>query len=362
MTNLFEEVDEAIKRQNYQKADQLLQQLLWREPENPWIQFYLARLDEALGNLKSAEELYYQLLKNNSNPKLISLVRQSINRLAEIKQTERQKALSQGSKEIGVLVLETIPSNLKQNAAQKLAKIMQIDVYSARLQLPSRAWRLYRTATMGELQFYADSLKQAEIPSFCVSINAINQLKVYSVNYFQSVNSQATVIYQQKKGEQKSFSFDWSEVSQRVETLLPIFEKCVEMNIKHKLERKTKILDYAQFCDLHLPKRNCILRLCDQKYQFQKGIAFSPQQKSLDRQTTIRENWNYLIKFFQQNLPIISVWSDFNIFAQTALDYREMLNLINSHIDLLRREETPWDATFQLYSGLILVRNGLKID
>jgi hypothetical protein len=117
---------------------------------------------------------------------------------------------------------------------------------------------------------------------------------------------------------------------------------------------------------LHLPQRNSILRLSDRNYQFQQGIALSfnlpdipdtaPQQFPI-RQTTTKKKWHNLLDFLNRQLPQIPVWSDFTSFAQTALDYKEMLGHLPSHIDLFRREETPWDPAFQLYSGLVFVKN-----
>ncbi|MGK7873080.1 MAG: tetratricopeptide repeat protein [Xenococcaceae cyanobacterium] len=360
---MFEQVADAIKRKDYQTAAGLLKRLMQREPENPWVQFYMARLDEATGKLEAADKVYRQLLRTTNNLKIISQARQGVGRLAEIQQKQRQQALAQaksqpGSDELGVLVLEPIHPELKKTAAQKFARIMQLDVYSARLQLPSRSWRLYRTGSVGELRFYISSLREAEIPCFCAPITEIGQLNVYQVNYFQSIAPQATVICQNEQGQQGTLNFDWSEVSRLVEGLIPLFEKTLEIGVRRKLQRKTKTLDYAQFCDLHLPERKSILRLCDQNYEFQQGMTFSPKPESAQAigQTTTRSNWNNLNKFLNQQLPEIPVWSDFTAFASTAMDFREMLKHIEPHINLFRREETPWDAAFELYSGLVFLR------
>jgi hypothetical protein len=77
-------------------------------------------------------------------------------------------------------------------------------------------------------------------------------------------------------------------------------------------------------------------------------------------QATTRKNWNNLLDFLNRQLPNIPVWSDFTSFAETALDFREMLGHLPSHINLVRREETPWDPAFQLYSGLVFLKNVSK--
>lgn len=353
---MLEKIADAIEHEDYASADRWVQQLQQEEPDNPWIEFYLARLQEASGHFPEADIAYRQLLRQTTNPKILSQTRQSIERLSQLERDTREKSLARstaapGSKASGVLVLESVPSEIKQGAAQKLARVMQIDAYSARLQIPSRSWRLYRTGAIGELQFYESALKQEEIPCFAASIEAINQIQVYPVKYFQSVAPQVTAICHSRSEPVRELSFDWLEVTQRVEGLLPLFEECVELDAKRQVQRKTKTLDYVKFCDLHLCQRNTILRLWDRNYQFQQGALLAPVK------ATTSDKWNHLIQFLQQQLPDVPVWSEFTAFAETAIDFGETLKSIETHIDLLRREETPWDAAFQLYSSLIFLQS-----
>ncbi|NES81388.1 MAG: tetratricopeptide repeat protein [Moorea sp. SIO2B7] len=359
---MLEQVADAIKRKDYRSAGQLLKQLKEEQPDNPWVNFYVARFYEAKGKLIAADSLYRQLLRDTTNPKIMSKARQGIARLEAIEQDKREKALAQaksepGSQELGALILEPIAAELKKKAAQEFARIMQIDAYSARLQLPSRHWRLYRTGYIGELKFYASSLKKVNIPCFCIPIKEIGKIHVYRVNYLDSIVPQLTVFCHNENEQMGTFSFDWSEVSQRVEGLLPLFESTWDMDAKRNIYRTTKTLDYAKFCDLHLPERKSILRLCDQTYEFQQGITFFPEMESREPigQTTINKNWHNLINFLNQNLTETPIWSDFTSFAETAIDFKEMLKQIKPHIDLYRRQETPWDAAFQLYSGLVFL-------
>jgi hypothetical protein len=178
-----------------------------------------------------------------------------------------------------------------------------------------------------------------------------------------------TVVCQNAEGQLGTLTFNWSEVTQRVEGLLPLFDEVVDLDARRKLQRKTQTLDYVQFCDLHLFERNTILRLCDRNYQFQQGIAFAPASLQDHygeltaptlHQGTTRSNWNNLLDFLNRQLPQRRVWSDFTTFAETALDFKEMLGHLPSHIDLFRREETLWDPAFELYSGLVFLRNHPK--
>ncbi|MBW4649109.1 MAG: tetratricopeptide repeat protein [Kastovskya adunca ATA6-11-RM4] len=364
---MIEQVADAFKREDYKTAARLLKQLVKEEPKNFWVRFYVGRLHEATGKLDEAEAVYRKLLQGTTNPKIMSQARQGLARLEAMEQEQRQQALTQAtadpnSGEPGVLVLEPIASEHRAIAAQQFARIMKLDPYTARLQLPSRGWRLYRTGAIGELQFYTKTLQQAEIPCFCTALSAIQNINVFSVSYFNNVVPQASVVCQNDQGQLGGLTFNWSEVTARVEGLVPIFEAVLDQDARRKLLRKTKTLDYVQFCDLHLPARNSILRLCDRHYQFQQGIAFSSQQEAVQpiAQATTRINWNNLLDFLSQQLPQTPRSSDFTIFAETAVDFAEMLSHLPSHINLSRREDTPkdsvWDSAFQLYSGLVFLK------
>ncbi len=358
---MLEPITEAINRQDYSMAHQLLQQLGQNEPDNPWITFYTARIQELEGQLTLAKENYHKLLPQAINPKLIAQIRQGIKRIRQQEDSERQQILAeameaQDSQELGLLILEAIPQELKQAAAQKLGKIMEIDPYTARLQLPSRSWRLYRTGAMGKLRFYAQQLQKADIPCFTGLLRDITTLTVHRVLYIESVTPQVTVVYQPQKSQKDILTFHWSDVSQRVEGMLPMFEECVEMGLRRKLQRKTETLDYAKFCDLHLPKQKSIIRFCDQTYHFLEGMSFCDTQQVTDGRGTAHHSWVHLINFINQQLPNRQVWSEFTPFGESAINFQEFLKSIPPHVDLLRREDTPWDAAFQLYSGLAFMK------
>lgn len=367
---MINQVADAFERKDYRTAAGLLKQLVKQEPKNPLVKLYVGRLHEVTGKLESAETVYRQLLQGTTNPKIMSQARQGLGRIEAIEKQQRQQALAQAtadpnSAELGILVLEPMPAEVKQSAAQRFARIMQLDVYTARLQLPTRGWRLYRTGPAGELQYYVSSLRDAEIPCFSASVAKIQALNVFRINYFEDSGTdnhtpQVTVVCQNAEGQLGSLTFNWSEVSGRVEGALPLFDEVVDRDARRNLQRKTQILDYVQCCDLHLPSRNSILRLCDRNYQFPKGMTFSQNpegQQLLPHQTTTRKNWNNLLAFLKCQLPHVPVWSDFTSFAETALDYQEMLGHLPSHIDLFRREDTLWDPAFQLYSGLVFLKN-----
>ncbi|MBW4616879.1 MAG: tetratricopeptide repeat protein [Desmonostoc vinosum HA7617-LM4] len=355
---MIEQIAIAFEQKDYQTAAKLLKQLLKESPENPWAQFYLARLHEVFKKRQQAEKIYRQLLRSTNNPKILTQARQGLRRLQEIEQEERQRAIIQATAEpsdteLGILILKPLSNELKTVATQKFAQIMQLDAYTARLTLPSRGWKSYRTGQVGELKFYGQQLQQAEIPCFWTTIGQIQQIQVFQVKYFLESDPKVTVVCSNQTNQLGSLTFDWSEVTARVVGLLPIFEEVVDRDVRGKLERKTQTQDYAQFCDLHLPSRGSILRLYDNGYEFHQGIEINPQAS----QNTIRINWNNLLDWLEQKLPQVKVWSDFTPFAQTVLDQTEILSRIKSHIHLFRREETNWDSAFHLYSGLIFMND-----
>ena len=359
MALMIEQVAIAFERKDYPTAAKLLKQLLKESPENPWVQFYQGKLYEVANKRRDAEKIYRQLLKSTANNKIVSLARQGLQRLREIEQEEKQRAIAQATAEPcdteqGVLILEPFSSELRATAAAKFAQIMQLDLYNARLVLPSRSWKFYRTGRVGELKFYGTQLQQAGIPCFWTAISTIEQIQVFQVKYFSEFQPQATVICSNHANQLGSLTFDWSEVSARVVGLLPIFEDVVDVGAWRKLERKTQTQDYIHFCDLHLPGRRCILRLYDQGYEFQQGVQITP----VSSQNTTRINWNNLTDWINSHLAQVKVWSDFTHFAESVLEQKEMLRNIQSHIHLYRKENNNWDSAFHLYSGLIFMRLG----
>jgi hypothetical protein len=72
-----------------------------------------------------------------------------------------------------------------------------------------------------------------------------------------------------------------------------------------------------------------------------------PQEKG-----TSYDQWQRLLAILQEQLPTVKVWNEFKLFAETALDFKELLKLVDPHIHFLRREETEWDEAFHLYSSL----------
>jgi len=354
---MFESIEAAFDRQDYKTAAHLLKPLRQQNPDHPFVQLYVGRLYEESGKLTAATAAYRQILQVVTNPKVVSQARQGLQRLEAIAQAQKVEAIAQATADpnnakIGFLILEPIEGDAPQAAAQNFARIMKIDPYMARLQLPSRGWRLYRTGAIGELAWYGQELRKAGVPAFWTSLESLQGLRVLRVNYLQGVSPNATVICQNEADQTGTLTFDWAEVNHRVEGLLPIFEDVVDLDSRKKLMRKEKTQDYVQVLDLHLPKRRCILRFCDRAYQFQQGVIFE-QDAMPNHQATTRMRWNALTQFLGDRLAAVPSRSDFIPFAETTQEHLAFLQDFPTHINLLRKAPTYWDAAFQLYSGLI---------
>ncbi|MCU0526457.1 MAG: tetratricopeptide repeat protein [Elainella sp. Prado103] len=361
---MLEQLVAAFDRQDYKTAAALLQQLQQQTPDSPWVKLYAARLREVAGKLESAKSLYRQLLQGAANSKVIAQARQGLQRIGEQEQAKQRSTIAESepsapASEPGVLILEAIDLAHRQTAAQQFAAILKLDAYTARLLLPSRGWRLYRVGPIHELQTLGQALQRASIPTFWRSLSTIQAIRVFRVHSISAIAPQISVICANEAGQLGSLGFNWSEVSNRVEGRLPIFEEVVDRRAWNQLTRKEKTQDYAQVIDLHLPNRGCILRFADWSYQFQQGIVFDANQDgSLPTpQSTNRLRWNQLVHFLDDRLVMVPVWSEFPQFAETALEHLTFINSLPAHIDLFRKAPSKWDLAFQLYSGLVLEQN-----
>jgi hypothetical protein len=363
---MLEPIIQAIEAKNYRTASQLLKTHLQNNPQDLWAQFYWGYLRELAGQREPAEKIYRSVLKQTTNRKLTQQARQAIQRLHDTEKQQRQQAIAQAravpeNAIAGCLVLEPVDANVKTRVAEKFARLWNLDAYTARLHLPSRGWRFYRTGAIGELQVYRDELAAIGVPSFCATLQQIQAIEVFRVEQIKMSpqNPQAIATCRSADNRSGELSFQWSEVKQWVEGALPILESVVDVDAWNRLIRKDKTQDYAQILDLHLPGRACILRCFDQTYQFHPKSERLNQPLGLASPlsgTTNRQNWNQLLATMQASLSTTPRQRHFKIFADSALDFAEFLKLIHAQVDLLRHKETLWDEAFHLYSTLNFAR------
>ncbi|NCJ07510.1 hypothetical protein GS597_13530 [Synechococcales cyanobacterium C] len=362
-----QDIAEALARQDWVEAAQHIQAL---PAEDPWRLLYQGQLYEGQQEWSLAESTYRQLLQSDVVPKLMREARQGIQRIQDsqtAQQEQQQERIQQqiaqtvaaGSTEPGVLILDAIAPEQKTEAARHFATIMQTDPYTARLQLPSRGSRLYRSGAIGELQGYGQALIDAGIPAFWATLKQIEPIKVYAVRYFVSIEDpvEVKVVKPDAGGASKSLTFSWSEVSQWVEGQLPILEEVVDLTPRGKLQRKIQTQDHAQVWDLHLPQRQCILRFYDAIYHFHEGVQLAElASQTTGGQRSSWAHWQGFAALLAQKLGDRPAWKDFTPFAETAVDHPDTLNRLSSHIHLLRRIDSDWDPAFHLYSSLAFLR------
>lgn len=361
---MLDQIAAAFQDRNYHRVVQLLRALKQQDPENPWVQFYTGRLYEASGRAKMAETIYRQLLRQVESPKLVSQARQGLQRFETLEAERRQQAIDRAMADpdqgqLGLLVIEPIAVSARSRVAEQLARILRLDRYTARLLLPTRGWRPLRTGRIGELQVYGRELQAAGVQSFWVSLAAIERIRVFQVQFFQSLAPTATVIYRDEIGQRGELTFPWSEIARRVEGQLPLFEQVVDLDARGKLKRKEQTQDFAHLYDLHLPDRRCILRLCDRNYQFSKTLT-DGKTRALEEEhqlLTVRSQWNDLLDQLDQQLSQAPTYSDFTAFAEIAREQIGIINHLEPHIQLLRRQESSWDTAFHLYSALAFLRS-----
>jgi hypothetical protein len=355
-------IETALQSENHTEVMRLLGTL---DQQESWTQLYWARLWETTQKEDQAESAYRNLLRQAENPKLTLAARQGLERLKMQRTQSRKAAIAEAiadpvKTETGVLVLAPMPLAQKTESAQAMAQIMNLDPYAARMLLPSRGIRLYRVGAVGELEFYGQQLKARGIPVFWLPLSKLQTVAVYPVLHFESVEGKVQVSIQPTEAnqEQKSIQFAWSDVAARIEGQIPIFEEVVNRDAHGKFLRKEATQDHANFCDLHLPKQNCILRFSDAVYQFHRGVRLD-SQSTLDqplKHNTAWANWRQLSGLLSQKLPQQPVYSDFESFGEAALDYPELLSKLTPHINLFRREESDWDPAFELYSTLLFLK------
>ncbi len=350
---MLDQVVAAFEHQDYQTASQLLKELLKRSPQDPWVQFYVGRLQEVSGKAKAAEGIYRQLLKSQTNPKLIAQARQGLQRLGGVRASKPQAIAvprQAGSANPGFLILSAVAHEDRGHLGQCFAHVTNLDAYTAKALLPSRGWKLYRAGAFAELQDLGEALKAVGIPVFWAAASELEAIQIFQVSHFSTLEPNPVVVCKNNAGQLGSLSFAWSEITQRVEGVLPIFSQVVELGYRDRPEWKDKVEDYAHFCDLHLSSRRCILRIHDSRYNFKQGALASFEAD------TIRQRWNHLLTCLTQQIPQAPIWSDFIAFAETVDDFTVPLSRLKPQLFLSRAEDCYLDSAFHLYSTLAFLK------
>jgi hypothetical protein len=367
LENLISMFEQQLGRKDLPAATQTLQQLLKVNPNAPQVQIATADLYKIAGNPEQAETIYRDVLKSCTQTKLLAQARKGLKEIEDADLKQHQDGIAQaiaavGGQNLGFLAIHPVPGDRKQDAAAKLAKIFRIDLYTAKIQIPSRNLKVLRIGRLGEMQFYGQNLTDAGIPALWTSLSAISAINVHTVAYFEPAPDKSGIyaVCSPEPGKDRNpyqIKFSWSDVRQRVYGLLPTYGEVVTVDAKHQLVRKQEVLDLVRICDLHLQAQNCILRFHDNCYQFAEGIQFEVKRSLEHIAPTVEERWQSLITWLSNSTPQVQGKDDFNDFAEMLLAYPDFLKEIDPKIDLFRAQESLWDNCFQIYSGTIFQCN-----
>ncbi|MBE9060154.1 hypothetical protein [cf. Phormidesmis sp. LEGE 11477] len=354
----------ALEVHDYQQATRLLKQWQQQEPSSLLMRLYAAKLHEQTNKLDTAQKTYLALLKQSTSTKIIRQARAGLQRIENAQQLAKAQALEQAKatadgKELAILAIASLPTAAstqsasatqstsspvtRQAAIDSIAKVFNLDPYTARQKLPSSGFRIHRLGPLGAVNYYA---QQLAAPAFCAKISQIKSLQTFQVTHFEALLPSPLLVCKNTEGQLGKISFDPAEVSQIVSGQLPIFEQVADLGNWGKTVHKEKVQDYAQVLDLHLPGRQIVLRLCDRLYQYQKGVALSATAE-----LNSRILWNGLRSHLLEAIDGTH-HSDFTKFGKSALEFIPLLPAIAPNLDLDRRAPSDWDLVFHLYSSL----------
>ncbi|MGB7487139.1 MAG: hypothetical protein WA901_13180 [Phormidesmis sp.] len=354
----------ALEASDYSQVAVLLKQWQQREPQNPSLRLYAAKLQEQTQRLEAAEKNYTKLLQQSTHRKIIAQARAGIERVRQLRADERQAALAsaravEGALESTILAIAPPLSANRTQSIRGFAQLFNLDAYTARMKVPSSGFRIYRVGGWGELSYFQRQLAAQQTPALCVRADDIKSLQTFQVLHFEALSPQPTVICKNVDKQLGRLSFDWAEVAQQVRGQLPIFEQVIDLGSRGRTVHKEKVQDYAQVIDLHLPEREIVLRMCDRFYQYQKGVSLTSSAE-----INSRIQWNQLTASIQsatdQAQPNSMQHNDFTHFGKNALEFINLLPAIHPNLDIDRRAPSDWDLAFHLYSSLSYFSNAAR--
>ncbi|PSN14395.1 cyclic nucleotide-binding protein [filamentous cyanobacterium CCT1] len=352
---MYDLVFAALGAQQLTQAARLIKQWQQKTPQDPWLKLAMGQYWEAKDELEKAQITYTRLLQSTANTKVLVGARDGVQRVRDRLAQRREHDLSAAKQQSGatgaaVLVLEPVTGDRREASAQSLARVMQIDAYTARTRLPSKHWRLLRVGAAGELQYFCERLQAEGTPACWATAEQIKGLPVFRVQAIQAIEPQLTVICQNDAGQQGTIQLSWGEITQWVVGQLPIYESVVDLDARGKLKRREATQDYGEVIDWHLHQRGCVLRFCDRTYKYRDAIPLPPAA-TFPSPLIAATAWKAMKAYFEDCIvpgPI----TDFSGFGESALDLIELLPPFKAHVDLARSLPSSWDGAFHLYSSL----------
>jgi len=344
----------ALEVGDFKQVNRLLKKWQASEPSNPLLRLYAAQLQEKTGRLEAAEKNYLALLKKMPGNKVMKQARAGIARIQQQRAAQKAQALSEakqaaGGDEVALLILAAPKPEQQQGAIANLSQVFNLDAYTARMKVPTQGIRLHRIGAYGELRYFSQALDK--IPARVTKVKDIQALKTFQICYFEQILPQPIVVCKSSNGQLGKISFQWQEVSRQVRGQLPIFEQVADLGSWGRTVHKEKVQDFVQVSDLHLPKREIVLRLCDRTYQYTEGTALAQ-----GAEINSRIKWNNLLKQLSDSLSVprrdIPHHNGFTRFGKDALEFIKILPVIHPNLDIDRRAPSDWDAIFHVYSSI----------
>jgi len=352
---MYDLVAAALGAQQLTQAAQMLKQWQQKNPQDPWLKLAMGQYWEAKAELEKAQVTYTRLLQNTANTKVLGQAREGVQRVRDQLAQQREHNLSAAKQQPGaeaaaVLILEPVTGDRREAAVQGLARVMQIDAYTARTRLPSKNWRLLRAGPAGELQYLCEQLRAEGAPARWAKVKQIKALPTFRVQAIQAVDPQVTLTCHNSAGQKGTIQLAWGDITQWVVGQLPIYESVVDLDARGRLKRKDATQDYGEIIDWHLHGRGCILRFCDRAYRYRDAIPLPPAD-SFPSPLIATVAWKAMKRYFEDCITP-APRADFTGFGESALDLLELLPPFDSYVDLGRSLPSPWDGAFHLYSAL----------
>ncbi|MBW4460967.1 MAG: hypothetical protein KME47_12135 [Nodosilinea sp. WJT8-NPBG4] len=355
---MYDLVSAALGAQQLTQAAQLIKQWQQKTPQDPWLKLAIGQYWEAKTELEKAQITYTQLLQSTANTKVLSQAREGVQRVRDRMAQRREHDLSAAKQQPGaaataMLVLEPVTGDRRESAAQSLARVMQIDAYTARTRLPSKHWRLLRVGPAGETQYFCEQLQAEGTPARWATVDQVKAVDTFRVQAIRAVEPELTVICLNSAGQQGTIQLTWGDITQWVVGQLPMYESVVDLDVRGKLRRKDATQDYGEVIDWHLHGRGCVLRLCDRTYKFREAMPMPPAE-SFPSPLIAATAWKAMKSYFAARIASAPL-TDFSGFGESALDLIELLPSFENQVEMGRSRPSPWDAAFHLYSGLRFV-------
>ncbi len=325
----------------YEGAHRSLNQLQTLGLDTMHLQLLKARLYDATDRTEEAEQLFRLVLKSNAPNAQILQARQGLNNI-QVRQQERRKAsialemTEARNQDDGLLLLFPIDVINKEAKAEALARVFNLDIYTARSVLPTRHHKIYRLGRYGEMKVYAQELQSYGIDCQAVRLKTIGEIPVYPVLYLAEAEDRLLITTTEKE-----FNIPWSSIKRIVKGDVPMLEEVVVgVNRKYQVVKEEQTKDYLTILDLH---SDVIFRLENLEYLFSKGQQFPVEND------TMTAKWQQLIHWIMERTRAVMI-DDFLAFAEMSLLYPETLEKITPRLSFKRVKDCLWDNSFELYS------------